>query len=186
MKTVASDNVVMTELWRIPGDKSLSCLLGNMESCDTEEIVIGEDTEAPDSASGVKTIKNTSVTGNISVKKHDYRDYLVNNVLEAATSDYDTDDLIEDAKNFVTASKTRLVDIEVWREIDETRRQKRLSRKERNEKMSRKELNESKYEKADDLAFPPFVPLQLANLKIGYNVRVISGVSAKILTGVVK
>ena len=180
MKTVDSENVVMTELWRIPKDKSLSCLLGDMESCDTEEIIIDDNPVVKDS---IKNITSISAAGNLSVKKHDYREYLVNNVPEAVTSDYDTDDLIEDAKNFVTASKTRLVDVEVWREIDETRRKKRLSRRERSAKTSRNNKSESN---TDDLAFPPFVPKQLDNLKVGYNVRVISGVNSKIQTGIVR
>ena len=182
MKTVDSENVVMTELWKIPKDKSLSCLLGDMESCDTEEIIIDGNPVVKDS---IKNITSISGAGNLSVKKHDYREYLVNNVPEAVTSDYDTDDLIEDAKNFVTASKTRLVDVEVWREIDETRRKKRLSRRERSAKMSRNNNNNSD-SKNDELAFPPFVPKQLDNLKVGYNVRVISGVNSKIQTGIVK
>ena len=180
MKTVDTENVVMTELWRIPQDKSLSCLLGDMESCDTKEIIIGENSVVPDT---IKSTKIVTAVGNISVKKHDYREYLVNNVPEAITSDYDTDDLIEDAKNFVTASKTRLVDVEVWKEIDETRRKKRLSRRERSAKMSRNNDRESN---TDELAFPPFVPKQLDQLKVGYNVRVISGFNSKIQTGIVR
>ena len=184
MRTVDSENVVMTELWRIPQDKSLSCLLGDMESCDTEEIIIGENSVVPE------TIKNTKIiseVGNISIKKHDYREYLVNNVPEAITSDYDTDDLIEDAKNFVTASKTRLVDVEVWREIDETRRKKRLTRRERSANVSKNKMAaDSDHNSSDDLAFPPFVPRQLDQLKVGYNVRVISGFNSKIQTGIIR
>ena len=184
MKTVGTENVVMTELWRIPQDKSLSCLLGDMESCDTEEIIIGENSVVPDT---IKSTKIVTAVGNISVKKHDYREYLVNNVPEAITSDYDTDDLIEDAKNFVTASKTRLVDVEVWKEIDETRRKKRLTRRERSAKMSDNKIAaDSNHNVSDDLAFPPFVPKQLDQLKVGYNVRVISGFNSKIQTGIVR
>ena len=183
MKTVDSENVVMTELWKIPQDKSLSCLLGDMESCDTEEIVIGENS-VPDT---IKSTKIITAVGNIFVQKHDYREYLVNNVPEAITSDYDTDDLIEDAKNFVTASKTRLVDVEVWKEIDETRRKKRLTRRERSAKMSDNKIAaDSNHNVSDDLAFPPFVPKQLDQLKVGYNVRVISGFNSKIQTGIVR
>ena len=181
MKTVDSENVVMTELWRIPKDKSLSCLLGDMKSCDTEEIIIDHNSEVPDSIKNITSI--SAAAGNLSVKKHDYREYLVNNVPEAVTSDYDTDDLIEDAKNFVTASKTRLVDVEVWREIDETRRKKRQTRKERTAKMSRNRITDSN---SNELAFPPFVPNQLDHLQVGYNVRVISGFNSKIQTGIVR
>ena len=181
MKTVDSEDIVMTELWRIPQDKSLSCLLGDMESCDTEEIIIDENA---DYHSDNNNIKGNSV-GKITVKKHDYREYLVNNVPEAVTSDYDTDDLIEDAKNFVTASKTRLVDVDVWREIDENRRRKRLTRRERSATNYRNKIADSNQDN-NDLAFPPFVPRQQDQLKIGYNVRVISGFNSKIQTGIVR
>lgn len=183
MKTVDSENVVMTELWKIPKDKSLSCLLGDMESCDTEEIIIDHNPVVPDNIKNTKSISISTAAGNVSVKKHDYREYLVNNVPEAVTSDYDTDDLIEDAKNFVTASKTRLVDVEVWREIDETRRKKRRTRKERTANMSRTKITDSN---SNELAFPPFVPNQLDHLQVGYNVRVISGFNSKIQTGIVR
>jgi len=46
-------------------------------------------------------------------------------------SDGDTDDLIEDAKNFVKVANIKLVDMEVWNDIDEQRRKRRLTRKER-------------------------------------------------------
>ena len=48
-------------------------------------------------------------------------------------SEYDTDDLIEDARNFVIAAgnSSKLVDKSDWANIDEKRRQKRLSRGER-------------------------------------------------------
>ena len=42
MKTVETRDHVITELWKVPANKSLSCLLGDMESCETEEIIIGE------------------------------------------------------------------------------------------------------------------------------------------------
>lgn len=44
METVDTASHVITELWKLPADKSLSCLLGNMESCE-DEIVIGEENE---------------------------------------------------------------------------------------------------------------------------------------------
>ena len=36
---------IITELWKLAGDKSDNCLLGKMESCETE-IVIGVETAA--------------------------------------------------------------------------------------------------------------------------------------------
>merc|ERR1712150_370537 len=70
------------------------------------------------------------------VETKDYEKYLVPTLNKPLSdnkyhSDMDTDDLIEDAKNFVKASDIQLVDMEVWNDIDEKRRKRRLSRKER-------------------------------------------------------
>ena len=111
---------------------------------------------------------------NISIPKHDYKDYLVENVPDPNSSDYDTDDLIEDAKNFVNASKTKLVDVEVWKEIDQNRRQKRLSRHERNQKKN-----------SGNIDTLPFVPKHMSDLAVGNNIRVITK-AGDIDTGVVK
>jgi hypothetical protein len=46
-------------------------------------------------------------------------------------SDYDTDDLIEDARNFVLAAGSKLVGEADWGAIDEKRRQRRRARGER-------------------------------------------------------
>ena len=182
MKAIAPENVVMTHLWKIASDKSLNCLLGDMESCENEEIIIGDtnnNEDFVDTSSEAKISKIFDINlANICIKKHDYQDYLVNNVHEMNSSDYDTDDLIEDAKNFVTASKTRLVDSEVWKEIDETRRKKRLSRKERNSKLKQMNENESPISL-------PFVPKCVNDLKVGFNVRVISN-SGQVGNAVVK
>ena len=188
MNTVASDNIVMTQLWKIPADKSLSCLLGDMESCEAEEIVIdgAAHTYTANIAAG-SVHANTAATvpgqRTTSVKKHDYHDYLVNNIPEPESSEYDTDDLIEDAKNFVTASQTRFVDCEVWRDIDATRRQRRASRRARQE---RRAATPGLGDGNDQTISSPFVPKQLSDLKVGYNVRVISSSRAKVTSGVVK
>ena len=184
MNTVASDNIVMTQLWRIPADKSLSCLLGDMESCEAEEIVIDLAPDTADTAAGsghANTAAAVPGQRTTSVKKHDYHDYLVNNIPEPESSEYDTDDLIEDAKNFVTASQTRFVDCEVWRDIDATRRQRRVSRRARQERRAA-----TSGQGDEQIISPPFVPKQLSDLKVGYNVRVISSSRAKVTSGVVK
>ena len=66
----------------------------------------------------------------------DYHDHLVPQSARYqhhSDSEYDTDDLIEDARNFVIAAgdSSKLVDKSDWANIDEKRRQKRLSRGER-------------------------------------------------------
>ena len=178
MKSVVSEDVVLTDLWKVPGNKSLSCILGDMESCESEEIVI----DGNDSTDN--KIQKVIIDGNeknVAIQKLDYHDYLVHNVHPANTSsEYDTDDLIEDAKNFVEASKTRLVDCDVWKDIDQTRRQKRISRKERNEKKARNNFS------ADESIHLPFVPKLLSDLQVGNNVRVISNADSKVSNGIVK
>ena len=172
MKSVVSEDVILTDLWKVPGNKSLSCILGDMESCESEEIVI-DGTDAIDSK--VQQVIEEDHKKNVSIHKLDYHDYLVNNVHPANTSsEYDTDDLIEDAKNFVEASKTRIVDCDVWKEIDQTRRQKRISRKERNERKTKNNTS------GDESIFLPFVPKSLSDLQLGNNVRVISNTDSRI------
>ena len=46
-------------------------------------------------------------------------------------ADYDTDDLIEDARNFVLAASRKLVDQEDWAEIDDKRKRRRQQRAEK-------------------------------------------------------
>ena len=46
MKTVESTSQVITELWKLPSNKSLQCLMGNMGSCDdSDEIIIGDEAQ---------------------------------------------------------------------------------------------------------------------------------------------
>merc|ERR1712025_224323 len=115
-----------------PSNKSLNCLLGQVESCDNNELVIGHE---PDTNKFFST-RSYSLKP---VVKTDYKDYLVptvnigtcDNKNNEQSDGYDTDDLIEDAKNFVKVADTKLVGIEDWKEIDEQRRKRRLTRRER-------------------------------------------------------
>ena len=45
LKTVDTASHVITELWKLPVDKSLNCLMGQMESFE-EDLSIGEETDA--------------------------------------------------------------------------------------------------------------------------------------------
>ena len=141
MKSVERRDVVMTEVWRVAADKSLSCILGDMQSCESEEIIIDtvnhadHDTPVENNLSSSRMKKHFGVRTIPSISKKDYHEYLINNVEHPGSSDYDTDDLIEDARNFVKESKSRYVDNEVWKEIDQTRRQKRKSKKERDKNL---------------------------------------------------
>ena len=165
MNSVSSENVVMTDLWKIASDKSLSCILGNMESCESEDIIIDMEDKADHEEivnSFVKTVHNNDKSKKISISQYDYHDYLINNIEneDQNSSEYDTDDLIEDAKNFVNESQKRFVDCDVWQEIDKIRRQKRSSRRQRNQR-SNFSTN------CDFKAHLPFEPNKISDVKIG-------------------
>merc|ERR1719474_1026521 len=117
----------------MPSNKSLQCLMGNMGSCDDgDEIIIGDETQV-DGSFERRYIPRK-------LKKYDYHDFLVPNSSSCrnfSTSGSDTDDLIEDAKNFVNIAQTKLVDPDDWKDIDEKRKQRRKSRKERDKKTRR-------------------------------------------------
>ena len=173
MKTVESPDHVITELWKVPANKSLSCLLGDMESFETEDIIIGDEDDV-DLSKTEQSAKKTVLN------KTDYRDHLVGQE-ELASSDYDTDDLIEDAKNFVKAANEKFVDVDCWAEIDEKRRQSRLSRKERNQKMSRSVGSDR-----EERVSRHFVPVRLSELSVGYPVKTIAGLGSQVCKGVVR
>ena len=182
MKTVEAPDHVITELWKVPANKSLSCLLGDMESCETEEIIIGEE-ENGNMASLPPLDKKTA-----DLTSTDYRDHLIGDPGQGCSSEYDTDDLIEDARNFVLAAREQFVDVEGWAEIDKKRRQTRLSRKARTEKLSRKVVKE------ENVAVGPpglpgskyFVPRTLSDLKLGLQVKTITSVGSKVCPGVIR
>ena len=129
----------------------------------------------------VKTVHNNDKMKKMSISQYDYHDYLINNIEneDQISSEYDTDDLIEDAKNFVQESQKRFVDNEVWQEIDTVRRQKRLSRKQRNQR-SKPSTN------CDDKPNLPFVPNKISEVKVGQNIKFVSGANSKVVDGVVK
>ena len=179
MKTVETTDHVITELWKVPANKSLGCLLGDMESCETEEIVIGGEENRTLPTLDQLDKKTADLTST------DYRDHLIGDPGHDGSSDYDTDDLIEDAKNFVLAAQEKFVDLEGWAEIDQRRRQRRLSRKARSETLSRKVgserdesvgLNGSKY----------FVPRTLSDLRLGLQVKTIACVGSKVCKGFIR
>ena len=180
MKTVQSQEHVITELWKVPANKSLSCLLGDMESCETEDIVIGEDDNDGANKSKIEQIDNKTFR-----TKTDYRDHLVVHQEPSNSSDYDTDDLIEDAKNFVRAANEKFVDVDGWREIDEKRRQTRLTRKERNQKLSAGLTSGGEEPNAVRLS-GHFVPQRVSDLRLGFGVKTIAAVGSKVCRGVVR
>ena len=71
MQSVSSENVVMTDLWRIASDKSLSCILGDMESCETEEIVIDTNSKTDNEIvnSFVKIVNNNEKLKKVSISQ---------------------------------------------------------------------------------------------------------------------
>ena len=179
MKTVETRDHVITELWKVPANKSLSCLLGDMESCETEEIVIGEE-EIRNMPNMERLDKKTADRAS-----SDYRDHLIGDPGGCGSSEYDTDDLIEDAKNFVLAAQERFVDVGGWAEIDQKRRQTRLSRKARSEKISRKIVND----RGEDVGLTGskyFVPRTLSDLKLGLQVKTIACVGSKVCRGFIR
>ena len=46
MEPVDKGSHVITQLWKLPTEKNMNCLLGQMESCEAE-VVIGEEPDAP-------------------------------------------------------------------------------------------------------------------------------------------
>ena len=163
----------------MPANKSLSCLLGDMESCETEEIVIGEK-EMRKMPNMEQLDKKTA-----DLTSTDYRDHLIGDPGVCGSSEYDTDDLIEDAKNFVLAAQEKFVDVGGWAEIDQKRRQTRLSRKTRSEKLSRKVAND----REEDVGLNGskyFVPRTLSDLKLGLQVKTIACVGSKVCQGIIR
>ena len=163
----------------MPANKSLSCLLGDMESCETEEIVIGEE-EIRNMPNMEQLDKKTS-----DLTSSDYRDHLIGDPGPSCSSEYDTDDLIEDAKNFVLAAQEKFVDVDGWAEIDQKRRQTRLSRKARSEKLSRKVAIDME-ENVDLHCSKYFVPRTLSDLKLGLQVKTIACVGSKVCQGFIR
>ena len=179
MKTVEAPDHVITELWKVPANKSLSCLLGDMESCETEEIIIGEEENGNMTSLPPLDKKTADLTST------DYRDHLIGDPGNCLSSDYDTDDLIEDARNFVLAAQEKFVDVDGWVEIDNKRRQTRLSRRARTEKVTRKVAKEENV----DVGLPGtkyFVPRTLSDLKLGLRVKTITCVGSKVCQGVIR
>ena len=184
MKTVETADHVITELWKVPANKSLSCLLGDMESCETEEIIIGEQQQENRNMPNFQQLDKKTAD----LTPTDYRDHLIGDPGQGCSSEYDTDDLIEDARNFVLAAREQFVDVEGWAEIDKKRRQTRLSRKARTEKLSRKVVKE------ENVAVGPpglpgskyFVPRTLSDLKLGLQVKTITTVGSKVCPGVIR
>merc|ERR1712156_102668 len=127
-KTVESQQThVITQLWKIPSMKHAKALLGQMESCDSDVLEIGgEEVDSRASASAEQFTAKVET---------DYRVHLVEKTHYNDDSDYDPDDLIEDARNFVITGKSKLVDMADWASIDEKRR---LSRQNREEKRKEK------------------------------------------------
>jgi len=104
-------------------------------------------------------------------------------------SDGDTDDLIEDAKNFVKAADIKLVDMEDWKDIDEKRRKRRLTRSERNKRRMNEEMASDGEDTTDMLSrksCEPFLPRRISDLREGNLVRVISAAGGKVSPGVVR
>ena len=181
MKSVETADHVITELWKVPANKSLSCLLGDMESCETEEIIIGEQQQENRNMPNFQQLDKKTAD----LTPTDYRDHLIGDPGECLSSDYDTDDLIEDARNFVLAAQEKFVDVDGWVEIDNKRRQTRLSRRARTEKVTRKVAKEENV----DVGLPGtkyFVPRTLSDLKLGLRVKTISCVGSKVCQGVIR
>merc|ERR1712088_1273582 len=117
---------VITQLWKIPSMKHAKALLGQMESCDADILEIGDDEVDKKSSASEEQLTSKVET--------DYRVHLVERAQCATESDYDTDDLIEDARNFVITGKSKLVDMSDWADIDEKRQRRRQKRTEKRRK----------------------------------------------------
>jgi len=186
LNTVDTTSHIITELWKLAGDKSDNCLLGKMESCETEIVI------------GVETAANSQMFSHHPeiarhVVKADYRDFLVPtenaNTLNSQ-SDGDTDDLIEDAKNYIRTAQVKLVDNEDWKDIDNKRRKRRLSKKERDKRKESSKFGSDGEENEVDLndikTSEPYLPRRISDLEVGNPVRVISAAGARISPGVVR
>ena len=84
----------------------------------------------------------------------------------------------------------KIVDNEDWKEIDNKRRKRRLSRKERDKRKETKIFGSDGEEDEADLAgtktCEPFLPRKVSDLAVGYPVRVVSAAGARISPGIVR
>jgi len=192
MKTVESQQThVITQLWKIPSMKHAKALLGQMESCDSDVLEIGgEEVDSRTSASAEQFTAKVET---------DYRVHLVEKTHYNDDSDYDTDDLIEDARNFVITGKSKLVDMADWASIDEKRRLSRQSRGEKRRTRKRGESTTSSLGSDGDgdgagdevdggklKSSAPFLPRRQCELQKGFPVRLLSLAGSRITPGVVR
>ena len=84
----------------------------------------------------------------------------------------------------------KLVDTEDWKDIDDKRRKRRLSRKERDRKRESRQFGSDGEENNIDpectATCEPYLPRRISDLKVGYLVRVISAAGSKVSPGVVR
>ena len=79
--------------------------------------------------------------------------------------------------------------MEDWKDIDEKRRKRRLTRSERNKRRMNKEMASDGEDTTDMLSrksCEPFLPRRISDLREGNLVRVISAAGGKVSPGVVR
>ena len=83
-----------------------------------------------------------------------------------------------------------MVNDEDWKEIEDKKRKRRLSRKERDKKRESRifgsDGEETISDPTDTTTCEPYLPKRISDLKVGYLVRVISARSAKVSPGIVR
>ena len=100
------ERTVITELWRLPGEKAAACLLGDFQSCDMEDPPVVS----------------------VGAGRPDWRAGLVPGPALQSGSDCDTDELVEDAREFVRAASAGPA---VWQAVEAGRERRRASRRTR-------------------------------------------------------
>ena len=73
LNPVEKDDNVITELWKIQGDKGLKAILGDMQSCEPEEIVIGEEGEVDDTRGNSLAVDTVDSVKISTKKKHELK-----------------------------------------------------------------------------------------------------------------
>merc|ERR1712172_155033 len=162
-----------------------------MESCDADVLEIGGDE--------VDTNKTSTSVHQLTAKvETDYRVHLVERTHCATDSDYDTDDLIEDARNFVITAESKLVDMSDWADIDEKRRTRRQKRKTDTRRKGTpggrsktSSLGSDGDQGEDELdcqhkSSAPYLPRRQCELRPGFPVRLLSLIGSRITPGVVR
>jgi len=160
---------VITDLWNISNQKVSLAMVGHMNSCQEEDTIID--------CSTINDKNNRHVN---------YKDALIPlegklNESDNSDSGNDTDDLIEDARDFVRIGQRKLVTLDDWEKIDYNRKERRRLRLE-NGVSSREDL----WSKADWAQENPFLPRSLTDLRLGCLVKLLLPSGCGALFGIVR